>query len=159
VNSRAIGSVHGNPPTTVPNTIFTPARSASFQLPPYTLSPGNTITEPDELPAACSAYWTRAVNHFTKGYITSWLREGVNRLRAAHQHGQADDLEVIASGAELDKAKAELDGARAQAVAAEQRLAQGDAALREARHQFSLTTITAPRAWRLRHCCTHRSKT
>ena len=44
----------------------------------------------------------------------------------------------------LEKARAELDGARAQAASAEQRLAQADAALREARHQFSLTTITAP---------------
>lgn len=49
-----------------------------------------------------------------------------------------------ASASELDKARAELDGARAQATSAEQRLAQADAALREARHQFSLTTITAP---------------
>jgi HlyD family secretion protein len=49
-----------------------------------------------------------------------------------------------ASAAEAEKARAELDGARAQAVAAEQRLAQADAALREARHQFSLTTLTAP---------------
>lgn len=49
-----------------------------------------------------------------------------------------------ASAAELAKAQADLDGARAQAAAAEQRLAQADATLREARHQFSLTTITAP---------------
>ncbi len=49
-----------------------------------------------------------------------------------------------ASAAEAEKARSELDGARAQAAAAEQRLAQADAALREARHQFSLTTITAP---------------
>jgi len=49
-----------------------------------------------------------------------------------------------ASAAELDRSQADLDGARAQAGAAEQRLAQADAALREARHQFSLTTITSP---------------
>jgi HlyD family secretion protein len=49
-----------------------------------------------------------------------------------------------ASAAEAEKARAELDGAAAQAAAAGQRLAQADAALREARHQFSLTTITAP---------------
>ncbi|MBI5563278.1 MAG: SUMF1/EgtB/PvdO family nonheme iron enzyme, partial [Chloroflexi bacterium] len=78
----------------------TPPLDESFQLPPYTLSPGNAITEPHELPAACYLDWARAVNHFTRGYITSWLREGVTRLRAAHQHGLADDLEVIASGAE-----------------------------------------------------------
>lgn len=49
-----------------------------------------------------------------------------------------------ASAAELERAQADLDGARAQASAAEQRLAQADAALREARHQFSLTSITSP---------------
>ena len=49
-----------------------------------------------------------------------------------------------ASAAELERGQADLDGARAQASAAEQRLAQADAALREARHQFSLTSITAP---------------
>ncbi len=49
-----------------------------------------------------------------------------------------------ASAAEAEKARAELDGARAQAASAGQRLAQADAALREARHQYSLTTLTAP---------------
>ena len=49
-----------------------------------------------------------------------------------------------ASAAEAEKAHAELDGARAQAASAGQRLAQADAALREARHQYSLTTLTAP---------------
>jgi HlyD family secretion protein len=49
-----------------------------------------------------------------------------------------------ASAAELERGQADLDGARAQVAAAEQRLAQADAALREARHQFSLTTITSP---------------
>ncbi len=77
-----------------------PPLDESFQLPPYFLSPGHAITEPHELPAACHADWGRAVNHFIKGYITSWLREGVTRLRTEHQHGLADDLEVIASGAE-----------------------------------------------------------
>jgi HlyD family secretion protein len=49
-----------------------------------------------------------------------------------------------ASAAELEKAKSDLDGARAQALSAEQRLNQADATLREARHQFSLTSLTAP---------------
>ena len=49
-----------------------------------------------------------------------------------------------ASAAEAELARAELDGARAQAASAGQRLAQADAALREARHQYSLTTLTAP---------------
>jgi HlyD family secretion protein len=49
-----------------------------------------------------------------------------------------------ASAAELERAESDLAGARASASAAEQRLAQADATLREARHLFSLTTITAP---------------
>ncbi len=83
-----------------PEPIAPAAPSTSYQLPAYTLSPGYAITEPHELPAACYLDWARAVNHFTKGYITTWLREGVDRLRAAHQHGLADDLEIIASSAE-----------------------------------------------------------
>ncbi len=97
-------SAHETPLMSAPADVdFVPAPPSldeSFQLPPYTLSPGYAITEPHELPAACHADWARAVNHFTKGYITSWLREGVTRLRAGHQHGLADDLEIIASGAE-----------------------------------------------------------
>jgi HlyD family secretion protein len=58
----------------------------------------------------------------------------VNRLLASQN----------ASAAEAEKARADYDGARAQAAAAGQRLAQADAALREARHQYSLTTLTAP---------------
>ncbi len=73
----------------------------------------------------------------------------VQRVRAAQL---ADELARVqklvasqnASAAELEKARADADGARAQAASAEQRLAQSDASLREARHQFSLTTITAP---------------
>jgi serine/threonine protein kinase/formylglycine-generating enzyme required for sulfatase activity len=87
-------------PEAVPAYMAPALRLSSFQLPPYTLSPGNVITEPSDLPNACLADWSRAVSHFVKGYITTWLREGVSRLRAAHQHGLADDLEVIASGAE-----------------------------------------------------------
>lgn len=87
-------------PGPTPMSFATPPITTSYQLPPYTLSPGNVITEPADLPAACQADWARAVNHFAKGYITSWLREGVTRLRAEHQHGLADDLEAITSGAE-----------------------------------------------------------
>jgi len=65
-------------------------------------------------------------------------------LAAEHRRVAALAAGQNASAAELDRAQADLDGARAQASATEQRLAQADAALREARHQFSLTTITSP---------------
>jgi HlyD family secretion protein len=73
----------------------------------------------------------------------------VQRVRATQLAAEAARVEKLvasqnASAAELEKARAELDGARAQAASAEQRLAQSDASLREARHQFSLTTLTAP---------------
>jgi HlyD family secretion protein len=73
----------------------------------------------------------------------------VQRVRVAQLAAEAARVDKLvasqnASAAEAEKAHAELDGARAQAASAEQRLAQGDATLREARHQFSLTTITAP---------------
>ena len=73
----------------------------------------------------------------------------VLRVRAEALQAELRRVAALAAGqnasaAELDKARADLDAARAQAAAAQQRLAQADAALREARHQFSMTTITAP---------------
>jgi serine/threonine-protein kinase len=77
-----------------------PALSDAVRLAPYTLSTGHVATDPADLPAVCDADWDRAVDHFVRGYITAWLREGVNRLRAAYQHGLADELELIAVRAE-----------------------------------------------------------
>jgi HlyD family secretion protein len=71
-------------------------------------------------------------------------RVRVAALEADHRRVAALAAGQNASAAELDKARADLDGSRAQAGSTGQRLAQADAALREARHQFSLTTITAP---------------
>jgi HlyD family secretion protein len=73
----------------------------------------------------------------------------VARVRAVALEAEHRRVATLAAGqnasaSELEKARADLDGARAQAASAEQRLAQADASLREARHQFSLTTITAP---------------
>jgi HlyD family secretion protein len=73
----------------------------------------------------------------------------VARVRADSLAAELKRVAALAAGqnasaAELDRAQADLDGARAQAAATEQRLAQADAALREGRHQFSLTTITSP---------------
>jgi HlyD family secretion protein len=49
-----------------------------------------------------------------------------------------------ASPAEVDKARSDVAAARARAEAAQGRIDQADASLREARHYFSLTTLTAP---------------
>jgi HlyD family secretion protein len=49
-----------------------------------------------------------------------------------------------ASAAELENAKATLSGERARLQAAQERVAQAEAALSEARHAFSLTTLVAP---------------
>ena len=68
----------------------------AINLPPYILSAGHIIQQPSDLPAVCDADWDRAVDHFAKGYITDWLRDGVKLLRAAHQHGLADELELMA---------------------------------------------------------------
>ncbi len=73
----------------------------------------------------------------------------VQRVRTAALDAEYRRVAALAasqnvSAAELEKARADLDGARAQTTSAVQRLAQADAALREARHQFSLTTITSP---------------
>jgi HlyD family secretion protein len=49
-----------------------------------------------------------------------------------------------ASAAELEKARSELGAGRARVDAAQGRIDQADAALREARHFLSLTTLVAP---------------
>lgn len=64
-------------------------------LPPYILSPSQIAQDPSELPAVCDADWNRAVDHFARGYLTQWMREGVDRLRTAYQHGLADGLELV----------------------------------------------------------------
>jgi len=70
----------------------------------------------------------------------------VRAEQAAAELGRVERLAASqnASAAEVEKARSEASGARASADAAAQRLAQADATLREARHQFSLTTLTAP---------------
>jgi len=76
------------------------ALSGAVGLAPYTLSSDHIATDPGDLPTVCDADWARAVDHFAKGYITDWLREGVNHLRATYQHGLADELELITARAE-----------------------------------------------------------
>ncbi len=76
------------------------AAPPDFQLVPYTLSPGNVAKQPSDLPSVCDMDWDRAATHFSKGYIAEWLRDGVKRLRAGHQHGLADDLEAIVNRAD-----------------------------------------------------------
>jgi HlyD family secretion protein len=49
-----------------------------------------------------------------------------------------------ASAAEEDTAKSSLSGEKARLLAAQERVAQADALLSEARHNLSLTTLTAP---------------
>ncbi len=49
-----------------------------------------------------------------------------------------------ASAAEVDTARASLSGERARLQAAHERVAQADALLSEARHNFSLTTLVSP---------------
>lgn len=49
-----------------------------------------------------------------------------------------------ASAAEVDNARASLSGERARQLAAQERVAQADAFLSEARHNLSLTTLVSP---------------
>jgi HlyD family secretion protein len=49
-----------------------------------------------------------------------------------------------ASPAELEKARNDVSSARARAEASQGRIEQAEASLREARHYYSLTTLTAP---------------
>ncbi|MDY6874711.1 MAG: bifunctional serine/threonine-protein kinase/formylglycine-generating enzyme family protein [Chloroflexota bacterium] len=85
------------PPTSPPPVA---TLSGAVGLAPYILSSDHLATDPADLPAVCDDDWDRAVDHFAKGYITDWLRDGVNRLRTAHLHGPADELGVITARAE-----------------------------------------------------------
>lgn len=85
-----------SPPTPPPAPTTVTVLTGIVRLSPYVLSPGNVAQSPADLPAMCDADWDRAVDHFARGYITGWLREGVRALRAAHQHGLADELELMA---------------------------------------------------------------
>jgi len=104
------------------------ALSGPIELSPYSLSPGRAATDPAELPAVCDTNWNRAVDHFANGYITNWLREGVERLRSAHQHGLADELELIA----------------ARAAAIVQRIQDGDDIARNVGLEEFLESLGAP---------------
>lgn len=117
VNVRSVRNVHN-----------ARAAPAAVDLAPYTLSPGLVATDPADLPGMCDANWQRAVDHFAKGYITDWLREGVDRLRAAYQHGLADEVELIA--------------ARAEAIV--RRIQDGDEIARNAGLEEFLESLGAP---------------
>lgn len=96
VVDSAEGAVDVFSASTTPSRVPIATLSGAVSLTPYTLSTGHVVTELTDLPTVCDAEWDRAVDHFTKGYINQWLREGVNLLRAAHAHGLADELELIA---------------------------------------------------------------
>ena len=122
--SQELSSFDPGPFTALPDDIQLP--TSPFKLTPYTLSAGYVVEDPADLPRVCFAQWDRAVNHFAKGYIARWLREGVEHLRAEHLHGPADDLEVIASRAEaLAHDLAESNEVRRNAALAEFLLSLG----------------------------------
>ncbi len=83
-----------------PSSTTFPFSTGTVRLPPYALSATQLAASPVELIATCDADWKRAVDQFVRGYITQWLRECISHLRAAHQHGLADDLELIVARGE-----------------------------------------------------------
>ncbi len=72
--------------------------------------------------------------------------QNVNVAQLEQELGRVDRLAQSgnASTAEVEQARAKVQGERARADAARSRIEQADAALREARHLLSLTTLTAP---------------
>ena len=116
----------GRAPVT-PTLSPSPVPASTARLTPYTLSTGHVAATPADLPAVCDADWKRAVEHFAKGYVADWLRDGVDRLRAVHRHGPADDLEQIAD--------------RARAIV--QRIRQGGAIARNAGLEEFLESLGA----------------
>ena len=72
--------------------------------------------------------------------------QAVQVAQLAQELGRVEKLAASgnASPAELDQARSNLAGGRARADAAQGRIDQAEAALREARHLLSLTTLVAP---------------
>ena len=72
--------------------------------------------------------------------------QGVQVAQLQQELGRAEKLAATgnASAAEIDVARSNLAGGRARVEAAQGRIDQADAALREARHFLSLTTLVAP---------------
>jgi HlyD family secretion protein len=68
----------------------------------------------------------------------------VSQLEADVKRVQRLAASNVASAAEVEKANADLMAAKARLDAASGRLAQADASLRESKHSFSMTTLTAP---------------
>lgn len=73
----------------------------------------------------------------------------VERVKAAQLEQDLARVEKLvatgnASSAEVDNARSSLAGERARQQAAQERVAQADALLSEARHNYSLTTLVAP---------------
>lgn len=71
------------------------------------------------------------------------------RVQVAQLEQELARVERLAGGnnastAEVDKAKTELAAGKARYEAAQGRLGQADAGLREARHYYSMTTLTSP---------------
>jgi HlyD family secretion protein len=71
-------------------------------------------------------------------------RVRVDQLRADLGRAQKLAASGNASDAEIDSAKSNLSVEQARLAAAQQKIAQSDAALREARHWQSLTTLVSP---------------
>jgi HlyD family secretion protein len=71
-------------------------------------------------------------------------RVRVDQLRAELSRAERLAASGNASEAELENARSSLNVELARLAAAEERVSQADAALREARHWQSLTTLTAP---------------
>jgi len=89
------------PPAAAPRPAAAPGAPASAgPVTPYQLTATLNAATIAELPAICDADWDKAVEHFAKGYLTGWLRDIEQRLRAAHQHGPADDVEKLAQRGE-----------------------------------------------------------
>jgi serine/threonine protein kinase/formylglycine-generating enzyme required for sulfatase activity len=120
IPDAALPTVSTSPPQ--PSTSSAVMTEADWMASPYTLSHGRVANNPMELPAVCDAEWDRAAEHFTRGYITRWLRDGINFLRAAHRHALADELEPIVTRAESIVKQVQTEDEIAQSAGLEELL-------------------------------------
>jgi HlyD family secretion protein len=121
----------------------------SGDLVELTIREGDRVVRGQKLGTIDARRYAAQLNQAEAARASAAAEVEVQRVRARALSDELGRVERLgasqnASAAEVEKARSEAEGARAQAASAEQRLAQADASLREARHQFSLTTLTAP---------------
>jgi HlyD family secretion protein len=114
-----------------------------------TVKEGQTVKKGEVLGTIDARRYAAQVSQAEAARVSAVADVQQQRVQVAQLEQDLARAERLASGnnasaAEVDTAKTNLAAGRARYDAAQGRLAQTDASLREARHYFSMTTLTSP---------------